>query len=293
MDNRWPVRLRRGWSRTLPVASHVSGTTTHARTTARFPRSRDLPGGSCDGHQERRATRFGARQPRTAPVRAAGRDRRNTLMAVVTMKQMLESRRPLRAPDPALEPEDEALHLHRAQRHLHHRPAADADLHRPRLRVRQGDRRPRRHGPVRRHQEAGPGGRSPSRRPASACPTSTSAGWAACSPTSRPSTSGCSASRSSRRWSRPAGTAPPPRRSSSSCTREKDKLERTLGGIREMTQGPERGVDRRHQEGAHRRRRGAQAGHPGHRDPRHQLRPRRGRLQDPGQRRRDPLAPRC
>ena len=50
----------------------------------------------------------------------------------------------------------------------------------------------------------------------------------------------------------------------------------------------ERGVDRRHQEGAHRRRRGAQAGHPGHRDPRHQLRPRRGRLQDPRQRRRDP-----
>ncbi len=53
-------------------------------------------------------------------------------------------------------------------------------------------------------------------------------------------------------------------------------------------QGAERGVDRRHQEGAHRRRRGPQAGHPGRRDPRHQLRPRRGRLQDPRQRRRDP-----
>ena len=73
-------------------------------------------------------------------------------------------------------------------------------------------------------------------------------------------------------------------------TREKDKLERTLGGIREMSKVPERGLDRRHQEGTHRRRRGAQAGHPGHRDPRHQLRPGRGRLQDPGQRRRDPLA---
>ena len=54
-------------------------------------------------------------------------------------------------------------------------------------------------------------------------------------------------------------------------------------------QGPERGVDRRHQEGAHRRRRGPQAGHPGRVDPRHQLRPGRGRLPDPGQRRRDPL----
>ena len=56
-----------------------------------------------------------------------------------------------------------------------------------------------------------------------------------------------------------------------------------------MAKVPSRGLDRRHQEGAHRRRRGPQAGHPGRRDPRHQLRPRRGRLPDPGQRRRDPL----
>ncbi len=45
----------------------------------------------------------------------------------------------------------------------------------------------------------------------------------------------------------------------------------------------------RHQEGAHRRRRGPQAGHPGDRGARHQLRPGRGRLPDPGQRRRHPL----
>ena len=48
-------------------------------------------------------------------------------------------------------------------------------------------------------------------------------------------------------------------------------------------------LDRRHQEGAPRGRRGPQARPAGHRDPRHQLRPRRGRLQDPGQRRRDPF----
>ena len=72
-------------------------------------------------------------------------------------------------------------------------------------------------------------------------------------------------------------------------TREKDKLEKTLGGIRDMAKVPERGLDRGHQEGAHRRRRGPQAGHPGRRHPRHQLRPGRGRLPDPGQRRRDPL----
>ena len=41
--------------------------------------------------------------------------------------------------------------------------------------------------------------------------------------------------------------------------REKDKLERTLGGIRDMARDAQRGVDRRHQEGAHRDQRGPQA----------------------------------
>ena len=43
-------------------------------------------------------------------------------------------------------------------------------------------------------------------------------------------------------------------------------------------QDPAGGLDRRHQEGAPRRRRGSQAADPGHRHPRHQLRSRRGRL---------------
>ena len=75
--------------------------------------------------------------------------------------------------------------------------------------------------------------------------------------------------------------------------REKDKLAQDPRRHPRHGPGPERGVDRRHQEGAHRRRRGAQAQHPGRRDPRHQLRPGRGRLQDPGQRRRDPLRHAC
>ena len=71
-------------------------------------------------------------------------------------------------------------------------------------------------------------------------------------------------------------------------TREKDKLERTLGGIREMSRVPSAVwiVDTKKEHIAVER--GPQAGHPGDRDPRHQLRPGRGRLQDPGQRRRDP-----
>ena len=57
----------------------------------------------------------------------------------------------------------------------------------------------------------------PSRPPASACPTSTSAGWAACSPTSRPSTSGSSASRSSRRSTSTTRPRPASPRRSCSC----------------------------------------------------------------------------
>ena len=52
--------------------------------------------------------------------------------------------------------------------------------------------------------------------------------------------------------------------------------------------GAERGVDRGHQEGAHRVAEARKLRHPGGGDPRHQLRPGRGRLPDPGQRRRDP-----
>ncbi len=72
-------------------------------------------------------------------------------------------------------------------------------------------------------------------------------------------------------------------------TREKNKLERSLGGIRDMAEGAVGDLGRRHQQGAPRRRRGSQAEHPGHRDPGHQLRSRPGRLPDPGQRRRDPV----
>src|SRR5437588_359250 len=45
-------------------------------------------------------------------------------------------RSPLRSPDPPLEPEDEAFHLRRAERDLHHRSAADAAADRDVLLVR-------------------------------------------------------------------------------------------------------------------------------------------------------------
>ena len=71
--------------------------------------------------------------------------------------------------------------------------------------------------------------------------------------------------------------------------RELDKLERNLGGIRNLERAPERRLRDRHEEGAHRRHRGEPARHPGDRGRRHQLRSRRHRLRDPRQRRRHPL----
>ena len=177
------------------------------------------PPGRDTGHQGGRATRpvrdnrGSVLRPLAARARKSRRDDRHGRRHHEGNARV---RRPLRAPDPALEPEDEALHPHRAQRALHHRPAPDAHLRRPRLRVRQGDRRARRHDPVRRHQEAGPGvdrraghpGRHALRQPALA--------GRHAHQLLRPSTSGCSGSRSSRRCSRAAGTASPPRRSSCS-----------------------------------------------------------------------------
>ena len=71
--------------------------------------------------------------------------------------------------------------------------------------------------------------------------------------------------------------------------RERDKLREDPRRYPHDDQGALGRLDRRHQEGAPRGRRGPQARPAGHRDPRHELRPRRGRLQDPRQRRRDPL----
>ena len=132
-------------------------------------------------------------QPRAPAPAAAPRTRGVTGYGRRHHEAAAGLRRALRAPDPPLEPEDEALHLHRAQRHLHHRPAADAVLHRPRLRVRAA--RPSR--TAARSCSSAPRSRrrrpSPTRRAGSTCRSSTSAGSAACSPTSRPCTSASSA----------------------------------------------------------------------------------------------------
>ena len=80
-----------------------------------------------------------------------------------------------------------------------------------------------------------------------------------------------------------------PKKEAIRLRREREKLERNLVGHPGPRSRPRRRVHHRHEEGAHRGHRGAQARHPRDRDRRHELRPGRGRLRDPGQRRRDPL----
>ena len=70
---------------------------------------------------------------------------------------------------------------------------------------------------------------------------------------------------------------------------ELEKLEANLGGVADMRRQPDADLHRRPAQGAARRARGAPARPAGDRARRHELRPGRGRVRDPGQRRRDPL----
>ena len=111
-------------------------------------------------------------------------------------------------------------------------------LHRPRLRVHQGDRRARRLRPVRRHQEAGPGsdrragppGRHAVREPALAGRHADQLhhGLQAAA-----AAQGARGDRLRRR-----GGLHPDQEGTASPRRERDKLERSLGGIRDMSRVP-------------------------------------------------------
>ena len=74
---------------------------------------------------------------------------------------------------------------------------------------------------------------------ASACPTSTTAGSAGCSRTSRRSPSGSAACASSARWSGPARLDYLPKKEAIRLRREREKLERNLGGIQDLERVPD------------------------------------------------------
>ncbi len=275
-----PGRLR------VPSASHLDG-----RSGPRSPAERReraglwAPGPTTDRWP---AQPTAARAPRlTSGVRRRGETGRHHHGRRHHATAHRE-RHALRAPDEALEPQDEALHLHRAQRHLHHRPDPDPGLHRPRLRLRQGDGHPRRDGHVRRHQATGAGAdrraghagrhalchRALAGRDAHQLPDRVRAA---------PAAQGARAHRGDRRpdgADQEGGAGPVPRAHQAAAHARRHPRDDPHA---------QRDLDRRHQQGAPRGQRGAQARHPGRRHPRHQLRPRRRGLQDPGQRRRDPL----
>ena len=107
-------------------------------------------------------------------------ERRWTPMAVVTMKQLLEAGvhfgHQTRRWNPKMKPyiftERNGIYIIDLQKTV--RMLEEA------YQLRRGTSPPRRHGALRRHQEAGPGRPSRTRPSAAACSTSTSAGWAAC-----------------------------------------------------------------------------------------------------------------
>ena len=197
-------------------------------------------------------------------------------------------RSPLRPSDPPLEPEDEAVHLHRARWHLHHRPHPDAGAAGRGVQLREGDRRARWLDPLRRHQEAGAGLRPRrgvarrhavrqqplARRPAHELAHDL-----------RPDPAPARAAQPQvGEHARPAageGAHPDGGRA-----REARVEPRRCGRHAPPARGR---LHRRPPQGAARGARGAQARPAGDRARRHELRPGRGPVRDPGQRRRDSL----
>ncbi len=197
-------------------------------------------------------------------------------------------RRPLRPPDPPLEPEDEALHLHRARRHLHHRPAADPGPAPGGTRLRARDRRTRRLRALRRHEEAG-AGRSPRRgapgRHAVREPSLARRSAHELAHDLRPDPA---APRAPLAQDRVAARPAPGQGAHLDGGRAREARGEPRR-CRRHAPPARRGLHRRPAQGAARGSRGATPRVAGDRARRHELRSGRGRVRDPGQRRRDPF----
>ena len=202
---------------------------------------------------------------------------------VVTMQQLLEAGAHFGHQTHRWNPQDEAVHLRRAQRRPHHRSVADRAAVRARARFRPADASPRGGkvlfvGTKRQAQDADRRGR----RAVRASISSTIAGWAACSPTGRRSPTRSSASRASRSSSS-GDTAGLTKKEVLQLTRERDKLE--LSPRRHPRHGrpSRRHVRDRRQQGRAGDQGSQCARHPGRRDPRFERQPAGHRLPGPGQ----------
>ena len=151
-----------------------------------------------------------------------------------SMRQLLEVGRPFRPPPAALESEDGAVHLWPAQRHPHSRPDPDRALAAPGA----GDACAKSPPAAAASCSSAPSARLPSRSPPppSAAPsiTSTIAGWAARSPTGRPSRHSIKRLRTIEETLTSAGESGLTKKELLGLLREQDKLEKSLGGIKEM-----------------------------------------------------------
>ena len=194
----------------------------------------------------------------------------------------------LRSSDPPLEPEDEALHLHRARRHLHHRPHPDAGAAGRGVQLCQGDLRARRLGPLRRHEEAGAGRRSrrgAARRHAVREPPLARRPAHQLAHDLRPHPA---PARAARAEAGGAARAAPGQGAHLDGGRAREA--RGEPRRRRRHAPPARGrLHRRPAQGTARGARGTPPRPAGDRARRHELRPGRSAVRDPGQRRRDPL----
>ncbi len=197
-------------------------------------------------------------------------------------------RRALRPPDLSLEPEDEELHLRRAQRHPHRRPRPDARALPGSARVPARDR-PR---AVARCSSSAPSDRPPRRcrrKSRAASQLFVNNRWLGGTLTNF-RTVKKSLDRFKEQLALMAdetGWNELSKKDRSRITRDVERYEKSLDGLKEMTKLPGGDVPGRREARAHRGLGGTPARHPDRRGGRHQLRSRRHRLRDPRQRRRD------
>ena len=182
-------------------------------------------------------------------------------------------RRAFRPPDAPLEPEDAPLHLRRARRDPHHRPSEDREAARQRAGVRGRAGGPRRHDPVRGHQEAGArhdrrggqGGRT--------CRTSNQRWLGGLLTNFQTINKRIKRLHELTDWTESGTLELLPTRERIAAMNERDKLEVQPRRRARHAAAARRDVRGGHEDGGDRRARGGAAEDPDHRPRRHQLRP--------------------
>ena len=207
-------------------------------------------------------------------------------MADVTMRRMLEAGVHFGHQTRFWNPKMAAIHLRRAQQDPHHQPRPHGAALQGGERVRPQARRRRRHLAVRRLEARG--ARSDGRGGRALRHALVTQRWLGGMLTNfKTIRQSIKRLKTLEEITEPGATFEFTKKEMLGLGREKEKLERTLGGIKNMDALPTRRVPHRRRPRGNRRSRGAQARHSRRRHRRHELLARGHRLPDPGQRRRD------